>query len=160
VSEPDVPTDASMRADEICVRNGTEDLNRDLVHTFLSTDAYWSRGIDRKRVDDAMDNSECFGAYMGDQQVGFLRLVTDYATFAYVCDVFVVPEYRRRGVGRMLLSRVVAFTDNLRLRRVVLVTRDAQRFYAQFGFQPLSTPSGWMELEAPRELAAGRTSKA
>lgn len=116
------------------------------VHRFLCEQSYWAAHIPLELVQTSIENSLCFGAYDGGAQVGFARVITDYATFAYVADVFVVPSHRGAGVGRDLMAAIVAHPALQRLRRWHLVTRDAQRLYEQFGFQPLRSPERHMEI--------------
>ena len=120
-------------------------LDRDAIHRFLSEDAYWCRGIGRATVDRAIDGSLCFGAYRETTQVGFARVVTDRATFAYLCDVFVLPEYRGQGVARGILGAVDRHPALQGLRRFLLFTRDKHPLYAKFGFTPLARPERGME---------------
>jgi GNAT superfamily N-acetyltransferase len=116
------------------------------IHRFLCDRSYWAANIPLDLVQTSIDNSLCFGAYDGGGQVGFARVITDYATFAYVADVFVVPSHRGAGVGRELMAAIMAHPALQRLRRWHLVTRDAQRLYEQFGFQPLRSPERHMEI--------------
>ena len=116
------------------------------IHRFLSEESYWAAGIPLELVRTAIENSLCFGAYDGGAQVGFARVITDYATFGYVADVFVAASHRGAGVGRELMAAITAHPALQRLRRWHLVTRDAQRLYAQFGFQPLRAPERHMEM--------------
>lgn len=116
-----------------------------LIHRFLSEESYWAVNIPLDLVRTSIENSLCFGAYEHGAQVGFARVVTDYATFAYVADVYVVPSHRGAGIGRELMAAIVAHPALQRLRRWHLVTRDAQRLYEQFGFQCLSAPERHME---------------
>ena len=102
------------------------ELDIDAIFDFLHRDAYWSQGIPRDVVERAIEGSLCFGAYVGDRLVGFARLVTDHATFAYLCDVFVLPAERGNGYGRALIDHVFAQEMVQRLRRIMLVTTDAQ----------------------------------
>ncbi len=118
------------------------------IHRFLCDESYWAANIPLDLVQTSMENSLCFGAYDGGAQVGFARVITDYATFAYVADVFVVASHRGAGVGRELMSAIMAHPALQRLRRWHLVTRDAQRLYEQFGFQPLRAPERHMEIVA------------
>lgn len=120
-------------------------LDRAAIHRFLSTESSWARGIDRATVDRSLDHSLCFGAYRGAVQVGLARVVTDRATFAYLCDVFVLSAERGRGVARALMAAVMAHPDLQRLRRFVLSTRDSHGLYAAFGFTPLVHPERGME---------------
>jgi GNAT superfamily N-acetyltransferase len=121
-------------------------LDLGLIHRFLSTDAYWSVGIPREVVERAVANSLNFGAYQGGEQVGYARVVTDRATFAWLCDVFVVPEHRGTGVSKALMDAVVAHPDLAGLRNFLLATRDAHGLYERYGFKPLAEPQHWMAI--------------
>ena len=123
-------------------------LDLDLIHGFLSQ-TYWARGIPRELVERALRNSICFGLYEGERQVGFARVVTDEATFAYLADVFVVESHRGRGLAKILIAAVVADPRLQGLRRWMLATRDAHRLYAGFGFEPLADPRVFMQVHAP-----------
>ena len=116
------------------------------VHRFLCDESYWAAHIPLDLVRTSIDNSLCFGAYDGGAQVGFARVVTDYATFGYVADVFVALSHRGKGVGKELMAAIAAHPSLQRLRRWHLVTRDAHRLYEQFGFRPLRTPERHMEM--------------
>jgi GNAT superfamily N-acetyltransferase len=122
-------------------------LDRDLVHRFLHDDAYWCRGISRAAVETAIDGSLCFGAYSRGIQVGFARVVTDRATFAYLCDVFVVPSHRGRGIGKLLVEAALDHPDVWGLRRVILATADAHGLYEALGFERLVEPERFMAIE-------------
>lgn len=124
-------------------------LDIDLIYRFLSDEAYWSLGESRETVERALANSLCFGAYLGKEQVGLARVVTDRATFAWVSDVFVVSEYRGRGYGKRLMQAVVDHPELIGLRRLLLATRDAHGLYAQFGFEPLPAPERFMMRQKP-----------
>ena len=120
-----------------------------LIHDFLRS-SYWAQGIPRDVVERAVENSLCFGAFIQqEQQVGFARVITDRATFAYLADVFVVPEHRGRGVAKLLLRTILAHPDLQGLRRMLLATKDAHGLYAQFGFEPLSNPKEYMTIHRP-----------
>jgi GNAT superfamily N-acetyltransferase len=114
-------------------------LDMDVIHGFL-TDSYWSPGVPRQIVETAVDHSVCVGAYFGGAQVGFARVVTDYATFAYVADVFVIEGHRGHGVGKQLVAALQAHPDLQGLRTWLLLTRDAQGLYEQFGFECTGDP--------------------
>ena len=118
------------------------------IHRFLAG-SYWSPNIPRALVERAIENSLCFALLIGTQQVGFARVVTDRATFAYLADVFVLPEHRGRGYARRLMDAVAAHPELQGLRRFVLVTRDAHGLYAKYGFQPLAAPERFMERTRP-----------
>ncbi|MEI9927657.1 MAG: GNAT family N-acetyltransferase [Sphingomonas sp.] len=117
----------------------------DLIHAFLSG-AYWSVGIPRDVVERAVANSLCIGAFDAEnEQVGFARLVTDRATFAYLADVFVLPAHRGRGLARRMIEAMQAHPDLRGLRRWLLFTRDMQPLYAKLGWTPIPHPERCME---------------
>jgi GNAT superfamily N-acetyltransferase len=132
----------------------TARLDVDLIHGFLSRDAYWSPGVPRTVVERAIANSLCIGAYHERAQVGFARVVTDRATFAYLADVFVVATARGAGVGKRMLEAMFAHPDLQGLRRFMLFTADAQGLYRQFGFTPLARPERGMEIMRADAYAA------
>ena len=118
------------------------------VHGFLA-ESYWAHGIPRHTVEQSIRNSLCFGIYRGNQQVGFARVITDLATFAYLADVFVLEPYRGRGLSKWLMECIIGHPDLQGLRRWMLATRDAHSLYQRFGFAELNTPEGWMEIHYP-----------
>ncbi len=115
------------------------------VHEFL-TNCYWARGIPIATVRRSIENSLCFGIYCGDRQAGFARVITDRATFAYLADVFVLPEYRGRGLSKWMMQCMLAHPDLQGLRRWMLATQDAHGLYRQYGFTSLNAPERWMEV--------------
>ncbi|WP_228975512.1 GNAT family N-acetyltransferase [Streptomyces sp. DH12] len=123
-------------------------LDRALVHRWLSTDAYWARGRERGRQDRAIDGSLNFGAYDGETgaQAAYARVVTDLATFAWLCDVYVHPAARGGGLGTGLVGAVRDHLAPYGLKRVLLATEDAHGLYARLGFEPLADPGRWMSL--------------
>ena len=121
-------------------------LDIDLIHRFLET-SYWAKGRRRSVVERSIRNSLCFGAYLAGRQVAFARVVSDRAVFAYLMDVFVVPEFRGRGISKTLLRSVLSHPDLQNLRVFLLATRDAHDLYSQFGFRPLGRPERWMAIE-------------
>jgi GNAT superfamily N-acetyltransferase len=118
------------------------------VHEFL-TNSYWAKGIPANTVRLSVQNSLCFGVYYGSQQIGFARIITDRATFAYLADVFILPAYRGRGLSKWLMECIVGHPDLHSLRRWMLATQDAHGLYAQFGFAAVRKPERWMELHQP-----------
>lgn len=124
------------------------------VHDFLAH-SYWSPRIPLETVRRAIRGSLCFGLYRGGRQVGFARVVTDGATFAYLCDVYVLEEHRGRGLGRWMMQVVLSHPALAGLRRFALVTRDAHALYESLGFRPLARPEGWMEIHRPDVYAGG-----
>ena len=119
-------------------------LQPEMICDFLSS-AYWSNQRPREAILKSLEHSLCFGLYFSDKQIGLARVITDYATFAYLCDVFVIEEYRGRSLGKWLMETVIAHPELTRLRRFMLATRDAHALYEQYGFQGLSAPERWME---------------
>jgi len=129
-------------------------LDTALIHRFLSS-TYWARDIPPKIVERSIKNSLCFGVYAQGRQVGFARVITDYATFGYVADVFVLPEYRRRGLAKMLMRAILDHPELRGLRRLLLATRDAHKLYAPFGFKPLANPEHFMTVHRPEIYTRG-----
>lgn len=127
-------------------------LDSKAIHAFLST-AYWSPGIPLETLERAIGNSLCVGAYDGAAQVGFARVVTDQATFAYLADVYVLEAHRGRGLSRRMLGALLQLPELQGLRRMMLATRDAHGLYASFGFTPLANPSRFMERHNPNAYA-------
>ena len=120
----------------------------DFVHAYL-TRSYWSPGIPKVVVRRAVANSVCFNLFLDDRQIGFARLVTDRATFAYLADVFVLEEHQKNGLGKMLMDEVVRHPEVQELRRWMLATADADTLYAKYGFTPLANPPRFMERHDP-----------
>jgi GNAT superfamily N-acetyltransferase len=119
-----------------------------MVHEVL-TSSYWAKGIPLETVQESIENSISFGVYHGQQLVGFARIISDRATFAYLADVFILPSHRGRGLSRWLMECIVSHPDLQGLRRWMLATQDAHGLYAKFGFTPLKSPESWMEIHRP-----------
>jgi GNAT superfamily N-acetyltransferase len=117
-----------------------------LIHGYLANESYWGKGRTLEQVQTSIDNSLCFGVYNGDEQVGFARVITDYATFAYLADVFILAEHRRNGLSKKLIENIVAHPRLQGLRRWMLATHDAHTLYEKFGFRPISKVERWMEI--------------
>ncbi|MBV7532227.1 GNAT family N-acetyltransferase [Chitinophaga sp. sic0106] len=124
-------------------------LDTALIQRFLSQDSYWAKDIPQDVVERMIAGSLCYGVYKGDAQVGFARLITDKATFAYLADVFILPEYRGQGLSKFLMRVIMDYFESQQLRRIVLGTKDAHGLYAQFGFTPLEDPSRFMAVAKP-----------
>lgn len=131
----------------------------DAIHAYL-TRSYWCEGISKELVAKAMAGSLCFGLLEGLRQVGFARVVTDRATYAYLCDVYVLEEYQGRGLGTWLMRELMTHPDLQGLRRWGLVTRDAHRLYEKLGFTALANPPGHMEIARPGMYLEGSGLKA
>ena len=121
----------------------------DAIHAYLAR-SYWSPGIPRATVERAIANSLAFGVFDGPEQIGFARVVTDRATFAYLADVYILEPHRGRGLGKRLVETILAHEDLQGLRRFLLATRDAHGLYAGFGFKPLAAPDRMMEILDPQ----------
>jgi GNAT superfamily N-acetyltransferase len=125
-------------------------LDIDLIHKFLSEECFWALGRPREIVERSVANSLCFGVYLGAAQVGFCRLVTDHATFGWLDDVFVLPDYRGQGLGKWMVECVMSHPEVTGLKRVALATRDALSLYIDYGgFTPLRNPDRWLERKLP-----------
>ena len=142
----------NVNPDELESKNGFRistdpaQLDLALIHNFLSRHSYWAQGIPLEIVRRSVEKSLCFGLYFGERQVGFARVVTDKATFAYLGDVFVLDEFRGRGLSKWLMKTIVGHHDLQGLRRIVLGTLDAHGLYEQFGFRALASPERFMEI--------------
>jgi len=130
-------------------------LQLDAIHAYL-TRSYWSPGVPREIVARAAANSMCFGIYHGDAQVGFARVITDKATFAYLADVYVLEAHRGQGLSKRLVEHILAHPDLQGLRRFMLATADAHGLYAQFDFKVVASPERMMEIRDPDPYRSGR----
>jgi GNAT superfamily N-acetyltransferase len=124
-------------------------LNFDMIHDYLDKQSYWAKGIPVDTLKKAITNAMCFGVYHEKKQVGFARVITDQATFAYLADVFIVSDYRKLGLSKWLMQTIVAHPALQGMRRWSLATADAHGLYAQFGFTPLPAPERWMQKYQP-----------
>ena len=144
-----------QRHRDILVTTDQARLDIETVHGFL-TGSYWAQGVSREVVERSIRHSICFGAFVGDRQVGFARVITDRATYAYVADVFVLPSHRGRTVGKHLMGCITSHPELQNLRLWTLFTRDAHGLYRQYGFREARYPDRLMERRAtdPYRLAA------
>lgn len=129
-------------------------LDLELIHAFIAKESYWARGVPRGTLERAINNSLVFGVYEAsgvkrEAQVGFARVVTDFATFAYLADVFILPAHRGLGLGKRLVEAVITHPELQGFRRWLLATQDAHELYERFGFTPLSRPDALMERHDP-----------
>ncbi|WP_019946220.1 GNAT family N-acetyltransferase [Hymenobacter aerophilus] len=130
------------------VSTDTARLDVALIHEYLSRQSYWGLGMPLETLERALANSLCFGLYGPDgRQAAFARVVTDRATFAWICDVFVLPEYQGRGLGKQLVEAVMAEPELQGVRRFMLATLDAHSLYRRFGFQDLPNPERFLEIK-------------
>jgi GNAT superfamily N-acetyltransferase len=130
--------------DTMLVSTDPSRLDLDAISDMLSR-AYWSKDRTREVIAQSIKNSLVFGVYDSNRQIGLARVVTDFATFAWLCDVYILEEFRGRGIGKWLMETILAHPDLQGLRRFLLATRDAQELYSRYGFTPLHNPSRWME---------------
>ncbi len=138
-----------VREGELLISDDPALLDRPLIHRFLAQRSYWAQGVPREVVERAIDHSLCFGIHEAGRQLGFARVVTDSATFAWLADVFVVEEQRGRGLSKRLVAAVLAHPRLQGLRRFMLGTLDAHGLYEQFGFAPLKNVERFMEIHRP-----------
>ncbi|WP_370898150.1 GNAT family N-acetyltransferase [Chryseobacterium gossypii] len=138
--------DIVLYKDEFCISTDKTRLDIDSIHDFLSTKAYWSLNIPRERVQKAIGNSLCFGVFHNEKQIGFARIITDFSTAAYLCDVYILEDHRGKGLSKWLMEAVMGHPELQGLRRWMLVTGDAHGLYRQFGWADIAEPSKWMEL--------------
>ena len=121
-------------------------LDINAIHGFLSKEAYWSLNIPKETVKTAIDNSLCFGVYENNKQIGFARVISDFATIAYLGDVYVLEEYRGKGLSKWLMETIMSHPNVQGLRRWILLTGDAHGLYRQYGWTDIADASKWMEL--------------
>ncbi len=138
-----------MRRGKFKISTDKTRLQVPVIHEFLSQESYWARGRSIEQTKTAIENSICFGVYQGERQIGFARVVSDCATFAYLGDVFIIEEFRGQGVSKWLMETIISHPELQGLRRWVLATRDAHTLYEKFGFHALTFPERWMERPAP-----------
>lgn len=144
------------RRGEYAISTDRTRLDLAVVHGYLVR-SYWAEGIPRELVRRSIQQSLCFGLYHGPKQIGFARVITDYATYGYLGDVFVLEEYRGRGLGKWLIETVMAHPQLQGFRRWSLLTRDAHLLYQAFGFEALAHPERWMEKHEPGIYTRGPT---
>lgn len=133
---------------EYLISTDRSKIDVDAVHHFL-TRSYWAEGIAKDVVERSINNSLCFGLYHRERLAGFARVVSDYATFAYLADVFIIPEERGRGLSKWLIKVIIEHPQLQGLRRFTLATRDAHDLYTKFGFNLLDKPERWMHRNDP-----------
>ena len=134
---------------EFTISTDCDRLQIEAIHKFLSEDSYWANKRPKEQTETAIKNSLPFGVYKGENQIGFARVVTDYATFAYLGDVYILQEFRGQGLSKWLMETIVNHPDLQGFRRWVLATKDAHTLYEKYGFTPLKHPERWMEKAAP-----------
>jgi GNAT superfamily N-acetyltransferase len=131
------------------INTSKKKLDLDVITKFLNERSYWAGGRSRETIERSIRHSLNFGIYKGSQQIGFARVITDYATFAWVADVFVLQEERGKGLSKWLMDVMIAHPKLQKFRRWVLATKDAQELYRRYGFTELRKPERWMERHDP-----------
>ena len=139
---------AAWRRGEYAITTNKSTLDRSFIHAFLSHST-WARGISRELLDAAIDNSLCFGLYKGSEQIGFSRLVTDFATFGYLCDVFIVEQHQGQGLARWMMNACLEHPTLAQLRRIMLVTSTAAGLYEKVGYTPVNTDNFVWQINRP-----------
>ena len=139
-----MPEIIETHRDTLTISTDPARLDIDAIHAML-TRAYWAKGRTREIIARYIQFSLVFGIYDGTQQIGVARIVSDYTTFAWLCDIFIHEDYRGKGVGKWLMETILAHPDLQGLRRLMLTTRDAHGLYAKYGFKSVSAPESWME---------------
>jgi GNAT superfamily N-acetyltransferase len=145
-----------METGRFLISTDRSKLDLDVIHRFLAR-SYWAAGIRRETVVRSIENSLCFGVYDHARQIGFARVISDLATYAYIADVFIVEDYRGRGLGKELMATIMAHPELQGLRQWTLGTRDAQGLYAQFGFKPVANRRGRTIMEISKPASAPRS---
>jgi GNAT superfamily N-acetyltransferase len=150
-----MPYTEQRRDDQFFISTDPAHLDVAVIHRYLSEESYWAKNIPLETITRAIANSLNFGLYAPDSQLaGFARVVTDRATFAWLCDVFVLPVYRGRNLSKWLMQVVWAHPELQGLRRQLLATRDAHGLYQQFNFKPLAAPELYLEIRHPNPYGA------
>ena len=134
---------------DVIIKTGKEHMDVTMIHRFLSEDSYWAKDISYELVERSLSNSFCIGAFVNGEQVGFGRVITDYYTFGWFADFFVLPAYRGEGISKKMLSYILEQSWSKRLRRKMLNTSDAHGLYRQFQFKDLANPSYILEIYNP-----------
>lgn len=135
------------------ISNDPSRLDVKAIHQFLSEESYWVPGIAIETVERSTKHCACFGIYTGNEQVGFARLITDYVSFGYLADVYVLAAHRGQGLSKRLMEFILSFEQVSSFRAMMLGTRDAHELYAKYGFKPLEEPSRWMKLNFKDRLS-------
>ena len=130
---------------ELRISTDIREMDIDLIHDYLSKQSYWAKGRGREEVIKSMENAICFAVFDGKEQIGFARLVTDYVVFAWLMDVFVIDEYKSKGVGRFLMDYIMNLPAIQEVNGIGLRTNDAHGFYRKYGFHKISEPDTWMQ---------------
>lgn len=121
-------------------------LDINMIHHFLANESYWAQNITIKDVTESINNSLCFGLFLGNMQIGFARLITDNTTFGYLCDLFIIASYRKKSYSKILMESIMAHNVVKKIKKLLLITADAHFLYERFGFINITKPERFMEL--------------
>ena len=138
----------TIAKDQFTITTEKEKFDVEFIHSFL-TRSYWAEGISKDVIKRSIDGALCFGLFENDKQIGFARMITDKATFAYLADVFIIEEYRGRGLSKWLMEVIMSHPSVQGLRRMMLATKDAHGLYQKFGFTALNNTDRWMQINDP-----------
>lgn len=152
-----IVNDSHFAAKGFLISTDKDLLDFNVIYHYLDQESYWAKGIPVERLKRAISNSICFGVYHHKKQIGFARVITDEATFAYLADVFILDQYRKQGLSKWLVQTIVQHSDFEGLRRWSLATRDAHGLYAQFGFTPIDKPELWMQIYQPYPITVDQS---
>ncbi len=140
---------AAEKQSEFTISTDKSLLQIDVIHNFLHEESYWANERTLEQTKTAIENSLCFGVYFDARQIGFARVVSDFATFAYIGDVFILQEFRGKKLSKLLMETMLDHKDLQGLRRWILATKDAHKLYEQYEFSGLRFPERWMEKTGP-----------
>jgi GNAT superfamily N-acetyltransferase len=132
---------------EFLISTDKEKLDQAAIHQYISTESYWAKDIPLTTLKKSIENSFCFGVYHMKRQIGFARVISDYSTFAYLADVYILSEYRKKGLSKWLMQFIMEHEELQGLRRFSLATKDAHGLYTQFGFKQIESPDRFMEIK-------------
>jgi N-acetylglutamate synthase-like GNAT family acetyltransferase len=138
----------TIAKNQFSITTEKEKFDVEFIHSFL-TRSYWAEGISKEVIKRSIEGALCFGLFENDKQIGFARTITDKATFAYLADVFIIEEYRGRGLSKWLMEVIMSHPSLQSLRRIMLATKDAHRLYEKFGFTALNNVDRWMQINDP-----------
>jgi GNAT superfamily N-acetyltransferase len=141
-----IMTDLTIYKNDYCISTDRSRLDINAIHAFLSIKAYWCLNIPLEVVKKAVANSLNFGVYINKEQIGYARIISDFSTIAYLGDVYIIEEFRGKGLSKWLLETIMNHSELQGLRRWILLTGDAHRLYQQFGWSDIADPRKWMEL--------------
>ena len=138
----------TIAKNQFTITTEKEKFDIEFIHSFL-TRSYWAEGISKEVIKRSIEGAMCFGLFENDKQIGFARMITDKATFAYLADVFIIEEYRGRGLSKWLMEVIMSHPSLQGLRRMMLATKDAHGLYEKFGFTALNNVDRWMQINDP-----------